>query len=71
MSPEIAMRVVQFQWKFHHESWTTPWTFQSGDFPPEETDLELGQRRHQLKQELWSKHDGASQILESELSRWL
>jgi hypothetical protein len=40
-------------------------------FPTEETDLELGQRRHQLKQELWSKHDGASQILESELSRWL
>jgi hypothetical protein len=70
MPPGWAMSVVVVPWKFHHESWDTPWTSQTGDFPPEETDREHGLRRRELRQELRSKHDDISQLLKSELSRW-
>jgi hypothetical protein len=74
MPPEVAMRVVVVPWRFHHESWHTPWTLQTGDFPPEETDCEHGVRRRALRQELWSKkhegpHDDIGQLLKNELSR--
>jgi hypothetical protein len=70
MPPELAMKAVIVPCKFHHESWHTLWMSQTGDFPPEETDREPGQRRHQLNQELGSNHDDISQLLKSELNRW-
>lgn len=70
MPPEPETIIVQAPWRFHHESWTTPWTSQTGDFPPGETERQHMDRKRQLKRELFRKHDDTSRLLENELNRW-
>ncbi|KGO42823.1 hypothetical protein PEX1_042360 [Penicillium expansum] len=64
---------VRIPWWFHHESWTTPWSSTSGDFPPEETEREHEQRVRQLKIQPWFKRASceATGLLTYELPlRW-
>ncbi|KAJ5499307.1 hypothetical protein N7453_008358 [Penicillium expansum] len=62
---------VSIPWWFHHESWTTPWSSTSGDFPPEETEREHRHRLRQLRIQPWFTSAGceATSLLKNEIRR--